>query len=66
MSMRPWILLFVSSLTALTASAADAPLEDAQRREQLAAERAAAQARYDTAVTQCQGAFAFTGCIDRA
>jgi len=66
MSKRLWILVLVGGLTAVAAGAADAPADDAQRRERLEAERAAAQGRYDAAVGQCQGEFAVTGCVDRA
>ncbi|MCW5659480.1 MAG: hypothetical protein KIT60_17400 [Burkholderiaceae bacterium] len=51
---------------ALPAGSADAPADEAPRRERLAAERAAAQARYDAAVRECQKAFAVTGCINEA
>jgi hypothetical protein len=66
MSMRLWVLVLASGLTAPAAKAADTPADEAQRRERLEAERSAAQARYDAAVGQCQAAFAVTGCVDRA
>jgi colicin import membrane protein len=53
-------------LLALPVRAADLPAEEAQRRERLGAERTAAQARYDAAVRECEGAFAITGCVERA
>jgi colicin import membrane protein len=61
-------LLFwcAACLVALPVFAADPPADETQRRERLAAERAVAQARYDTAVRECQTAFAITGCINQA
>jgi hypothetical protein len=53
-------------LLALPMAVADVPAEEAQRRERLAAERSAAQARHDATVRECQAAFAVTGCIERA
>ena len=46
--------------------AVDPPADEMQRRERLSAERAAAQARYDATVRECERAFAVTGCIERA
>lgn len=53
-------------LAATSAFAADTPAEDAQRRDRLATERAAARARHDVAVHECQKAFAVTGCVNQA
>ena len=64
--MRRWILLTVACLGALCAGVARAQTDDAQRRERLGSERAAAQARHDAAVRECEKAFAVTGCMDRA
>ena len=65
MSLRVWIPV-LAGLLACSVRAADEPAEEAQRRERLAAERAAAQSRYDAALRECQSAFAVTGCVDRA
>jgi hypothetical protein len=66
MSMRLWILVLAGSLVACSVHAANESAEEAQRRERLEADRAAAQARYDAALRECQSAFAVTGCVDRA
>jgi colicin import membrane protein len=66
MSRSRLLLWCAASLMALPVFAADPPADETQRREHLAAERAAAQARYDTAVRECQSAFAVTGCINEA
>jgi colicin import membrane protein len=45
---------------------ADPTTDDTQRRERLGTERAAAQARYDSAARECQNTFAVTGCMNQA
>lgn len=66
MSLHHSILACAAGLVALGAAAADTPADEVQRRERLAAERVAVQARYDTAVRECEKAFAVTGCMNRA
>jgi hypothetical protein len=60
------LLLCIACVAAWPAEAADGAADDAARRERLAAERAAAQVRYDDAVRGCQSVFAVTGCINQA
>ena len=66
MSLHHSLLACAASLLALAAAAADAPADELQRRERLAAERVAVQARYDAAARECEKAFAVTGCMNRA
>jgi colicin import membrane protein len=56
----------VAGLAALPAFAADPLPDEVQRRERLDTERAAAQARHDAAVRECQNAFAVTSCVEQA
>jgi len=60
------VLVSALCLALLPLRAADASPEETQRRERLGAERAAAHARHDAAVRECQSAFAVTGCMERA
>jgi colicin import membrane protein len=60
------LLLCAACLVGLPVWAQDPPADEAQRRERLGAERAAAQARYDAAARECESAFAVTGCVERA
>ena len=46
--------------------AADGDPSDQARRDQLNTERAAAQARYDQTVRECERAFAVTDCVNQA
>ncbi|HET7525106.1 MAG TPA: hypothetical protein VFK10_04115 [Burkholderiaceae bacterium] len=55
------------ALAAVAVRAADAePPSDKARREQINAERAAAQARYEQAIAECERGFVVTSCVNQA
>src|SRR5262245_38404159 len=55
------------ALAAITVHADDAePPSDKERREQINAERAATQARYEKAVAECERGFMVTSCVNQA
>jgi colicin import membrane protein len=60
------VLCCAACLPALPVWSVDPPADEVQRRERLGTERAAAQARYEAAVRECERAFAVTGCVERA
>jgi len=63
---RVWWLA-VLALAATAAHAVDAePPSDKERREQIDAERAATQARYERAVAECERGFVVTSCVNQA
>lgn len=66
MRMSKWMVAWCTVLLAVPAGAADPSAEEAQRRERLGVERAAAQTRYDAAARECQNAFAVTSCMNQA
>ncbi|HEX6016555.1 MAG TPA: hypothetical protein VFZ28_00490 [Burkholderiaceae bacterium] len=62
---RTWIVACLAVL-ALGATAAEGEPSEQAQRDRLAAERDAAQARYEQAVRECERGFVVTSCIDRA
>jgi hypothetical protein len=60
-----WAIAVALLALAGAAHAADDGDEKARRKE-LSAQRAAAQARYDAAVRDCERSFAVTGCVNQA
>jgi colicin import membrane protein len=62
-----WVWLLAACAAMATAvRAADGDPSDKARRDLLNVDRAAAQARYDQTVRECQRAFAVTDCVNRA
>ena len=67
--MRAWVRcawITAGLVAAMVARAAEGEVSDKDRRSQLNADRAAAEARYQTAVTECERGFVVTSCVDRA
>jgi colicin import membrane protein len=62
---RGWVVVALSA-AAMAAHAADDELSDRAHREQIDAERAAAQARYEQAIAECERRFVVTSCVDQA
>jgi colicin import membrane protein len=63
-----WGWLFAAwAAVATTARTADGdPADDTARRKQLDVDRAAAQARYERTVRECESHFVVTACVDQA
>ncbi|HVO07007.1 MAG TPA: hypothetical protein VMT83_09505 [Burkholderiaceae bacterium] len=60
-------LLVLGLVGAMTARAAEGDaVSDKARREQLDAQRSAAEARYERAVRECERGFVVTSCVDKA
>ena len=62
---RGWFFAAWAAVAMLAHAADDEP-SDKARRDQLNADRAAAQARYEQTVSECERGFAVTSCVNQA